>query len=147
MLKIIGINLPENKKVLYGLVNIYGIGNSIANKIITDLKIPSNLKIFELKDSKIKQIKEYLINLKLEGDLKSFHKLNIKRLIEINNYKGQRHLKKLPVRGQRTKTNAKTRRELKQKTFKPNKNKFNYDNEKNKNQRKNEKLTKKFKNK
>nr|QES95287.1 ribosomal protein S13 [Nitzschia sp. (in: diatoms)] len=147
MLKIIGINLPENKKVLYGLTKIYGIGNKIATKIITDLQIPDNLKIFELKDSKIKQIKTYLLNLKIEGELKLFNKRNIKRLIEINNYKGQRHQKNLPVRGQRTKTNAKTKREITKKNFNSNKNKFNYSNEKNKNQRKKEQFTKKSKNK
>lgn len=111
MARIAGVNLPNNKRIEIGLTYIFGIGNSRANKILKDLKFDPNIRVKDLKEEQIdilrqKIEKEY----RIEGDLRREILSNIKRLKEIKSYRGDRHSKNLPVRGQRTKTNSRTRR-------------------------------------
>lgn len=112
MVRILGNNLAEKKKAYIALTSIYGVGLSFALKMLSDLKIDQNLKIYQLTDHQITLIRIYLEDRSymLEGDLKKTVALNIKRLIELNSYRGKRHLKGLPVRGQRTRTNNRTSR-------------------------------------
>lgn len=111
MARIAGIDLPKNKRIEIALTYIYGIGLSKSKKILKQLQLNPNKLIIELNDKEITGIrsileKDYLI----EGDLRRFEALNIKRLMEINSYRGKRHRIGLPLRGQRTRTNARTRR-------------------------------------
>ena len=112
MVRFIGIDLPRKKKILYALTYIHGIGLTSANKIIKLAKIDPEIRTENLTTEQIIVIRDILsqMNLKLEGDLRRFNGLNIKRLIEINCFRGKRHRTSLPVRGQRTRTNARTRR-------------------------------------
>ena len=111
MARIAGVNIPQNKLVHVGLTYIYGIGEKFSNQICTSLDIPSNKRINELTDEDILKIREYIdANFKVEGDLRRDYSLTIKRLIDLACYRGSRHRKKLPVRGQRTHTNARTRK-------------------------------------
>ena len=110
-MRIAGINIPENKRLEYALTSIYGVGISLSRRILEKAKIPPEKKIKELRETEINELrniieKEY----KVEGDLKRYVSQNIKRLKDIQCYRGVRHIKKLPVRGQRTKTNSRTRR-------------------------------------
>jgi len=109
MARIAGINLPNNKRVVIGLTYIYGIGKTTAEKLLNDLKIDHSIRVKELTDNQIGQIRDMIEKtIKVEGDLKREILMNIKRLKEINNYRGNRHDRHLPVRGQRTKTNSRT---------------------------------------
>lgn len=110
MIRILGINIPDNKKIEYALTYIYGIGLPLAKKIVQETKIDSNKRAKDLTSQEINDIKEYLEKnqIKIEGDLRREVKANIKRLIDINSYRGIRHIRRLPVRGQRTKTNSRT---------------------------------------
>jgi small subunit ribosomal protein S13 len=112
MARILGNNLPNKKKIYIALTCIYGIGISTSMKILEKLCIDSNLKVSELKEENISALRDLLETeeFKLEGDLKRLISLNIKRLIDINSFRGRRHLKGLPVRGQRTRTNNRTSR-------------------------------------
>ena len=111
MARIAGVNIPQNKLVHIGLTYIYGIGNKYSNQICTSLEIPSKKRINELTDDDILKIREYIdANFKVEGDLRRDYSLTIKRLIDLACYRGSRHRKKLPVRGQRTRCNARTRK-------------------------------------
>ena len=112
MVRFFGIDLPKNKKIAYALTYIHGIGISSATKIVELAKISDDIRIENLTTEQIIVIRDIIenMNLKLEGDLRRFNNLNIKRLIEINCYRGKRHRTALPVRGQRTRTNARTRR-------------------------------------
>ena len=111
MARIAGVNIPQNKLVLIGLTYIYGIGNKFSNQICTSLEIPKAKRINELTDADILKIREYIDgNFKVEGDLRRDYSLTIKRLIDLACYRGSRHRKKLPVRGQRTRCNARTRK-------------------------------------
>ena len=111
MARIAGVNIPQNKLVHVGLTYIYGIGEKFSNQICTSLDIPSNKRINELTDEDILKIREYIdANFKVEGDLSRDYSLTIKRLIDLACYRGSRHRKKLPVRGQRTRCNARTRK-------------------------------------
>ena len=112
MVRILGNNLSNKKKVYIELTCIYGIGISTSMKILEKLCIDSNLKVSELKEENISALRDLLETeeFKLEGDLKRLISLNIKRLIDINSFRGRRHLKGLPVRGQRTRTNNRTSR-------------------------------------
>ena len=112
MVRFVGIDLPRKKKILYALTYIHGIGLTSANKIIKLAKIDPEIRTENLTTEQIIVIRDILsqMNLKLEGDLRRFNGLNIKRLIEINCFRGKRHRTSLPVRGQRTRTNARTRR-------------------------------------
>ena len=111
MARISGIDLPNSKRVEIGLTYIYGIGRNISNDILTKAKINKNVRVSDLTDEQVNKIrtiieKEYQV----EGDLRSEISLNIKRLMDLGNYRGLRHRRHMPVRGQRTKTNARTRK-------------------------------------
>ena len=111
MARIAGVNIPQNKLVLVGLTYIYGIGDKFSKKICKDLEIPKAKRVNELSDDQILKIREYIDqNFKVEGDLRRDYSLSIKRLIDLATYRGSRHRKKLPVRGQRTRCNARTRK-------------------------------------
>ena len=111
MARIAGVNIPTNKIVLVGLTYIYGIGDKFSQKICKDLEIPKAMRVNELTDDKILKIREYIDkNFTVEGDLRRETSLNIKRLVDLASYRGSRHKKKLPVRGQRTRCNARTRK-------------------------------------
>lgn len=111
MARLVGVDLPDNKKVLYALPLIYGIGLSTAKKILEKLGISGDKKVKELTDEEFTALrKEIETNYKVEGALRSEVAGNIKRLIEIGCYRGIRHQRGLPVRGQRTRTNARTRK-------------------------------------
>ena len=111
MARIAGINIPQNKIVRVGLTYIYGIGNKYSQEICKNLNIESNKRVNQLTDDEILKIREYIDkNFSVEGDLRRETSLNIKRLIDLATYRGSRHRKKLPVRGQRTRCNARTRK-------------------------------------
>ena len=111
MARIAGVNIPQNKLVHIGLTYIYGIGNKFSNEICKSLEIPKSKRVNELTDDQILKIREYIDQkFTVEGDLRRDTSLNIKRLIDLASYRGSRHRKKLPVRGQRTRCNARTRK-------------------------------------
>ena len=112
MVRLVGVDLPRNKKVAYALVYIHGIGLTSAKKIVEIAEIDSDTRVYDLTTEQAVALRQTLENadLKLEGDLRRFNGLNIKRLNEINCYRGKRHRNSLPVRGQRTRTNARSRR-------------------------------------
>jgi small subunit ribosomal protein S13 len=111
MARIAGVNIPQNKLVQVGLTYIYGIGNKFSNEICKTLEIPKSAKVNELSDDQILKIREYIDEkFTVEGDLRRENSLSIKRLIDLATYRGSRHRKKLPVRGQRTRCNARTRK-------------------------------------
>jgi len=114
MVRILGNNLSNRKKIYVALTAIYGIGISTSKKILETLNIDPELKVSDLTETDISTIRDHLEtgNFKLEGDLKRLISLNIKRLVEINSVRGRRHIKGLPVRGQRTRTNNRTSRRL-----------------------------------
>ena len=111
MARIAGINVPQSKIVRVGLTYIYGIGNKLSYDICKKLNIPSSKRVHQLTDDEISKIREYIDqNIAVEGELRTETSLNIKRLIDLATYRGSRHKKKLPVRGQRTRCNARTRK-------------------------------------
>lgn len=111
VVRIAGINIPENKRIEYALTAIYGVGLSLAQKILTSQKIALGIKIKDLQEDKINSLRTFIEkNFKIEGDLKREVSQNIKRLKDIRSYRGVRHIKRLPARGQRTKTNTRTLR-------------------------------------
>jgi small subunit ribosomal protein S13 len=112
MVRILGNNLANKKKIYIALTCIYGIGVPTSRKILKQLNISEDLKVSELTESHVSALRDILETeeYKLEGDLKRLISLNIKRLIDINSFRGRRHLKGLPVRGQRTRTNNRTSR-------------------------------------
>ena len=111
MARISGIDLPKNKRVEIGLTYIFGIGQKTATKIIEGTGVNPDIRVKDLSEDDVAKLREYIDkNVMVEGDLRRDVALNIKRLIEIGCYRGVRHRKGLPVRGQRTKTNARTRK-------------------------------------
>ena len=111
MARIAGVNIPTNKNVHIGLTYIYGIGKKFSKQICSDLEILDSKRINELTDDMILKIREYIDkNFTVEGELRRETSLSIKRLIDLASYRGSRHKKKLPVRGQRTRCNARTRK-------------------------------------
>lgn len=111
MARIAGVDLPKNKRAEIGLTYIFGIGRSSAQKILTQSGIDRNKRVSELSDEEVAKIRSIITaDFKVEGALRSEVQINIKRLMDINSYRGLRHRKGLPVRGQRTKTNARTRK-------------------------------------
>jgi small subunit ribosomal protein S13 len=111
MARIAGIDIPKNKRGVIGLTYIYGIGRSTAAEILDRSGISHEKKVSEWNDDELALIRNYITeNLKTEGELRSETQLNIKRLMDIGCYRGQRHRKGLPVRGQKTRTNARTRK-------------------------------------
>ena len=111
MARIAGIDLPREKRVEIGLTYIYGIGRKLSNEILAATGVNPDTRVKDLSETDIAKLREYIDhNCKVEGDLHREVQLNIKRLIEIGSYRGTRHRKGLPVRGQRSKTNARTRK-------------------------------------
>jgi small subunit ribosomal protein S13 len=112
MVRLVGVDLPRNKRIGYALTYIHGIGLTSAKKIIEIASISSETRTNDLTTEQTIALRQALENtdLKLEGDLRRFNDLNIKRLSEINCHRGKRHRVNLPVRGQRTRTNARSRR-------------------------------------
>jgi len=111
MARIAGVNLPNQKRLEIGLTYIYGIGRSASLKICRELKLSPDTKVRDLTDEEVTKLRNYIDqNLEVEGDLRRERTQAIKRLIEIGCYRGVRHRRGLPVRGQRTKTNARTRK-------------------------------------
>ncbi|MBM3399719.1 MAG: 30S ribosomal protein S13 [Bacteroidetes bacterium] len=111
MARIVGIDLPKNKRGVIGLTYIYGIGPSTAARILDNSGISRDKKVNDWDDDDLSKIRGFITNnLKTEGELRSETQLNIKRLMDIGSYRGLRHRKGLPVRGQRTSTNARTRK-------------------------------------
>ena len=111
MARIAGIDLPKNKRSVIGLTYIYGIGKTNAHKILTAAGIPDDKKVADLTEDEVTNIRQIITNdYKVEGTARSEMQLAIKRLMDIGSYRGLRHRKGLPVRGQRTRTNARTRK-------------------------------------
>jgi small subunit ribosomal protein S13 len=111
MARIAGVNLPNQKRLEVGLTYIYGVGRSTSLKICTDLGLSPDTKVRDLTDEEVTKLRNYIDqNLEVEGDLRRERQQSIKRLIEIACYRGIRHRRGLPVNGQRTKTNARTRK-------------------------------------
>jgi small subunit ribosomal protein S13 len=111
MARIAGVDLPRDKRVEIGLTYIFGIGRATSNKILAEAGVSPDTRVKDLTEAEIGRLREVIDrSVKVEGDLKRDIALNIKRLIEIGCYRGLRHRRGLPVRGQRTKTNARTRK-------------------------------------
>ena len=111
MARIAGVDLPNSKRVEIGLTYIYGIGLTTSKKILADTGIDPDVRVKDLTEEDISKLREYIDqNLQVEGDRRRAIAFDIKRLIEIGSYRGLRHRKNLPVRGQRSKTNARTRK-------------------------------------
>ena len=111
MARIAGVNIPQNKVLHVALTYIHGIGKRYSNEICTKLNIEKNKRVNSLTDDEVLKIREFIDkNYKVEGDLRREISMNIKRLIDLASYRGSRHKKKLPVRGQRTHSNARTRK-------------------------------------
>jgi small subunit ribosomal protein S13 len=109
--RIAGVNLPREKRAEVGLTYIYGIGRSTAQKVLGELEISMDTKVRDLTDAEVARLRAYIdANLTVEGDLRRERSAAIKRLMEIGCYRGLRHRRGLPVRGQRTRTNARTRK-------------------------------------
>jgi small subunit ribosomal protein S13 len=112
MARIAGVDLPRNKRTEIALTYIYGVGRTTASKICNKLGVPLERRVQDLTEDEVTKLREEVekTGLQIEGDLRRVEGLNVKRLIEINCFRGQRHRRGLPTRGQRTKTNARTRR-------------------------------------
>ncbi|MCA9349820.1 30S ribosomal protein S13 [Candidatus Saccharibacteria bacterium] len=111
MARISGVNIPKDKRVVISLTYIYGIGRSQSEKLLDDLKISQDIRVKDLTDTQVSEIRKYIEdNLVVEADLSRKVTLDIKRLKEIKSYRGMRHRLRLPSRGQRTKTNSRTKR-------------------------------------
>lgn len=110
MARIKGVDIPNNKRIEIALTYIYGIGRSLSNQILKDANINPNKKAGELSNDELTVIREQIDNYMIEGDLRREINMNIKTKMEINSYEGTRHKKGLPVRGQRTSRNARTRK-------------------------------------
>ncbi len=111
MARIAGVDLPRNKRIEIGLTYIYGIGRTLSKRILEKLNIDWNVKTDQLSDAEINSIRKIIdTEYHVEGELRTERSMNIKRLMDLGTYKGLRHRKSLPVRGQRTSTNARTRK-------------------------------------
>ncbi len=110
MARILGVDIPANKRVVISLTYIYGIGKSTAEKILAATNIDENTRTKDLTEDQINAIRDEATKYRTEGDLRREVALNIKRLMEIGSYRGMRHRRRLPVRGQKSKTNARTRK-------------------------------------
>jgi len=108
--RISGVDLPQNKRVLIALTYIYGIGPKISEKILSNARLDSSLRVKDLSEDEIVRLRSLISSYEVEGDLRRKLSQNIKRLIDMGSYRGSRHRKKLPCRGQRTHTNARTKR-------------------------------------
>ena len=110
MARIAGVDIPRDKRVVVSLTYVYGIGPSKAKDILAEAKIDENVRVKDLSEDQVNGIRQAIEKIKVEGDLRREVSLNVKRLMEIGSYRGMRHRRGLPVRGQRTKTNARTRK-------------------------------------
>ena len=111
MARIEGVDLPRNKRVEVGLAYLFGIGPTRAREILAATKVSPDTRVKDLTEAEVTAMREFITkNYKVEGDLRREQQMNIKRLIEIGSYRGLRHRRNLPVRGQRTRTNARTRK-------------------------------------
>ena len=111
MARIAGVNIPTNKRVVIALQYIHGIGPKLARDIVTKVNIPENRRVHQLTDAEVLAIREAIDrDYQVEGDLRREVSMNIKRLMDLGAYRGLRHRRSLPVRGQRTHTNARTRK-------------------------------------
>ena len=111
MARIAGVNIPLNKRVEVGLTYIYGVGPSQARRMLTEAGVDPNTYVRDLTEDEVRKLRDYIDqNLTVEGDLRRERSQNVKRLMEIGAYRGLRHRRGLPVEGQRTKTNARTRK-------------------------------------
>ncbi len=111
MARIEGVDLPRNKRVEVGLTYLYGIGPTRAREILAETKVNPDIRVKDLSEADVQLIREHISkNYKVEGDLRREVQMSIKRLIEIGSYRGMRHRRNLPVRGQRTRTNSRTRK-------------------------------------
>ena len=110
MARIAGVNLPREKRVEIGLTYIFGVGRSTSKAVLSELKINQDTKVRDLTDEEVTRLRTHIDTLTVEGDLRRERSQNIKRLMEIGCYRGLRHRRGLPVHGQRTKTNARTRK-------------------------------------
>jgi len=110
MARIAGVNIPLNKRVEIGLTYIYGVGRSTSNQLLTKLDISPDTYVRQLTDDEVSKLRDEIDDMSVEGDLRRERSQNVKRLMEIGSYRGMRHRRGLPVRGQNTKTNARTRK-------------------------------------
>lgn len=110
MARIAGIDIPRDKRVVIALTKIYGIGRARAKEILEAVNVPEDTRVRDLTEEELNKIRQQVNNYTIEGDLRREVSLNIKRLIEIGSYRGIRHRRGLPVRGQNTKNNARTRK-------------------------------------
>ena len=110
MARIAGVDIPRDKRVVISLTYIFGVGKPIAQKILAEAGISEDIRVKDLSEEQVNAIRVLVEKIKVEGDLRREISLNVKRLMEIGAYRGLRHRKGLPVRGQRTKTNARTRK-------------------------------------
>ena len=110
MARISGIDIPSNKRVVISLTYIYGIGRPTSEEILKKANVDENKRVKDLTELELTAIRQEIANYQVEGDLRREVAMNIKRLMEIGSYRGLRHRKGLPVRGQRTRTNARTRK-------------------------------------
>ncbi len=110
MARIAGVDLPRDKKVEYSLTYIFGVGHTTAIKILEEAKVDGNIRVSDLSEDQVTAIRESVGKHAIEGELRTDRTMNIKRLMDIGSYRGMRHRRGLPVRGQRTKTDARTRK-------------------------------------
>ncbi|MEE2876180.1 MAG: 30S ribosomal protein S13 [Candidatus Neomarinimicrobiota bacterium] len=110
MARISGVDLPRDKKVEFSLCYIFGIGHTSAMKVVEEAGVDRNIRVKDLTEDQVSAIREAVGNMKVEGELRTENTMNIKRLMDIGSYRGFRHRRGLPVNGQRTKTNARTRK-------------------------------------
>ena len=110
MARIAGVDLPRDKKVEFSLCYIYGIGRTSAQKVLAESGVDGNIRVKDLTEDQVSAIRGAVGEMKVEGEMRTENTMNIKRLIDIGSYKGYRHRRGLPVNGQRTKTNARTRK-------------------------------------
>lgn len=110
MARIAGVNIPDHKHVVIALTSIYGIGKTTSNKLCKTVEIDPSMKVSQLTDAQLESLRTEIAKITVEGDLRRVVTMNIKRLMDLGCYRGLRHRRGLPLRGQRTKTNARTRK-------------------------------------
>ncbi len=110
MVRLAGVQLPMEKRIAIGLTYIYGVGRPLAQTILNELNIPLDRKVKDLTEDDLAKLRDALTKIRTEGDLRRKIQMDVKRLQDIASYRGNRHKRRLPVRGQRTKTNARTKR-------------------------------------
>ena len=110
MARIAGVNIPDNKHVVIALTSIYGVGNTIAKKLCALTGIEPSTKVSQISEEKLEMLRTEIVKITIEGDLRRAVSMDIKRLMDLGCYRGIRHRRGLPLRGQRTKTNARTRK-------------------------------------